>query len=170
MKQNEILYKKLKDSVIAILEYSTDPNVYMPESVKKDYQELKEMENLKKEFGYNALPSGLSSITVLSSRIENFNNSVDSLIQKINLFNELNININNKITQMESLSELLKVKNNSIKEKSIFQANQEVSFALNKHKQTLNLNFPEDKELINKIDSVLENKNDNLKHTKKASI
>lgn len=172
MTKNENLFDKLKNSVLAIAEYSTEQSVYMPETVKKDYKELKEMEKLKKDFGYSALPNGLSTINSLSDRIENFNNNVKSLINKIELFSTLDIDINNKITQMESLSEVLKVRNNSVKEKSIFQANQEMSFVLNKHKETLNTNSVEDKLLINKIDELLENKNKNNspKITKKASL
>ena len=71
---------------------------------------------------------------------------------------------------MESLSEVLKVKGNTIREKSIFQANQEMNFALNKQKQTLNVNLPEDKELIGKIENLLETKNNSPKNTKNASI
>tara|TARA_Y100000588_G_scaffold14934_2_gene15947 strand:- start:15816 stop:16331 length:516 start_codon:yes stop_codon:yes gene_type:complete len=171
MTQNEILFKKLKGSVLAIADYSTDPNAYMPETVKRDYLELKEMESLKKEFGYNALPSsGLSTITKLKERIDTFNENVNSLIDKINLFSNLDIDINNKITQMESLSEVLKIKGNTVREKSIFQANQEMNFALNKQKQTLNANLPKDKELIGKIENLLETKNNSPKNTKKASI
>lgn len=172
MTKNENLFNKLKSSVLAIAEYSTEQSAYMPETVKKDYNELKEMEKLKKDFGYSALPNGLSSINSLSERIENFNDNVKSLIDKIELFSNLDIDINNKITQMESLSEVLKVRNNSVKEKSILQANQEISFVLNKHKEILNTNSIEDKSLINKIDELLENKNKNNspKNIKKASI
>ena len=45
-----------------------------------------------------------------------------------------------------------------------------MNFALNKQKQTLNANLPKDKELIGKIENLLETKNNSPKNTKKASI
>lgn len=159
MNQDEININKLKSEVLSIIEYANDEDSYMPDRIKEVKQEHNKYTKIKKEFGYSALPVNMSQISELDNTVQTFINSNNNLINKINFFcKQTEISNLDKFIQLESLLDVIKPKKGKVREKSLYMADNEINFALNKFKSTLNNMVPEHRENIEFIEKTTKKK------------
>ena len=170
MEQDQININKLKSTLLSTIEYANDSEHYMPLSIVEAQQEYKKFNNMKKEFGYSALPVDMAHITELGNKIQNYMDFNNNLHSKIKFFcNQEDISPVEKFIQLESLIEVVKPRNGKVKEKSLSMVDNEINFALNKYKSKLNNIIPEHRDKIDFIEKSL-NQNNKIQNKKKASI
>lgn len=154
-----------KSKVLSILDYADYPNELMPVKLKELNEQYENHLKTKKEFGYSGLSITMSELTKMKETLEEFKTEVSTLKEKIEFYLENDkLSDIEKIGKLESLEEVLRVKNNSVKEKSIRQSNVEMNFNLNQLKTKCNVNLEEDRQLIEKIDSLQEKENNKMKN------
>lgn len=160
--------KEIKDRVLAKLDYAKGEHDYMPERLKTIYEEVKEFDKNYKEFGYATMGSGIQANKEKKQELENFVNSVSSIEEKINIYLEFSDNADfKKFIDLESIDEILKVKNNQITEKRIKQADTEMGFHLHSMKSKLSTMIPKEKEILVRINELM---NPQTKSEKKLKI
>jgi len=172
-KKKEIKVKELDDLYVN-LRYKVkdlgDKNELMPLNIKALKKEIELYDETHSIGGYSATGLSMSEIRTKKEDFDNFLGKVDLLVNKIDLLmsvpNDKLTNIE-KLIQLESINDVLKPNQNSVSEKKMLQASNELTFGLRKLSAKCHPMEENDCNLMEKIKSITMDNFTNNKLTKK---